>query len=196
MQVALEPPPLLVAGLGDPRPRRLDLGQLQPQLDAQARELDRHRRGVEHAAQQVGRDRGVEEHAEVAPDHGALAPVVRELDRASVAVGVGGGLRQLEDERRIRVGEREPQDRADVLGLGVPVAHLVQEVAQQPHGLEAAAREAAVDEPLQPVAQRQEEQRGDDRRQRGGQRRAADDEAGEQRRRARRRPTSSAVSAP
>ena len=58
VQVALDPPPLLIAGLGDPRARGLDLGQLQPQLDAQAGELDRHRGGVEHAAQQVRRASG------------------------------------------------------------------------------------------------------------------------------------------
>ena len=63
VEVALEPPALLVAGLRDPRARRLDLGQLEAQLDPQAAELHRHRRGVEHRGQHVGplgerRDRG------------------------------------------------------------------------------------------------------------------------------------------
>ena len=186
VQVALEPAPLLVAGLGDPRARGLHLGQLQPQLDAQAGELDRHRGGVEHAAQQVRRGRRVQEHAEVAADHRALAPVVGQLDRAPVAVGVGPGLGQLEDERGVAVAERERDHRADVLRLGAPVADLVEEVAQHPHGVEAAAREAAVDQRLQPVAQRQEGERGGDRRQRGGQLRVADDAARPAARRARR----------
>ena len=54
VQVALDPPPLGVPGLGDPRARGLDLGELQPQLDAQPRELDRDRGRVDHRAQQVG----------------------------------------------------------------------------------------------------------------------------------------------
>ena len=67
VQVALDPAALLVAGLGDPRARGLDLGELQPQLDAQPGELDRHRGRVEHGAQQVrAPSRGVQQHAEVA----------------------------------------------------------------------------------------------------------------------------------
>ena len=69
VQVALEPPPLLVTGLRDPRARGLDLGELQAQLDPQAAELHRHRRGVEHRAQHVGplgERRVVEQHADLA----------------------------------------------------------------------------------------------------------------------------------
>ncbi len=53
VEVALEPAPLLVAGLDDPRPRRLDLGELDAHLDAQARHLDRERRRREDAVEQV-----------------------------------------------------------------------------------------------------------------------------------------------
>ncbi len=91
----------------------------------------------------------MQQHAElaiVATDHDALAPVVGQLDQMPVAVGVGAGLGQPEDDLGARVRERERHRGADVLRLGVAVAHLVEEVAQQAHRVEARAREAAVDE--------------------------------------------------
>ena len=41
VQVTLDPPPLLVAGLDDPSPGCLHLGELAAQLDPQPRNLDR-----------------------------------------------------------------------------------------------------------------------------------------------------------
>jgi hypothetical protein len=58
----------------------------------------------------------------------------------------------------------------------VAVAHLVEEVAQQPHGVVARAGEAAVDEVLDGVVRRPE-------RERGGRRRSADDQRDERVRR-------------
>ena len=55
VQVALDPPALGVAGGDDPRPRRLDLGELAAQLDAQPRDLDRQAAGLDQLGQQVGR---------------------------------------------------------------------------------------------------------------------------------------------
>ena len=40
VEVALDPPSLLVRGRDDPRPRGLHLRELAAQLDAQARDLD------------------------------------------------------------------------------------------------------------------------------------------------------------
>ena len=181
VEVALEPSAFLVAGLGDPRAGGLHLGQLQPQLDAQAGELDRHGGGAEHALQEIGGGGCVQEHAEVAPDHGARAPVVGQLDRTPVAVRVGPGLGELEDERGVPVVERDRDHGADVLRLRVAVADLVEELAQHPHRVEPPPREAAIDQRLQPVAQREEDERGGDRRQRGRQLRSAHDLADQQR---------------
>ena len=80
VQVALEPAALLVARLGDPRARGLDLGELEPQLHAQPPQLDGDGRGVEHAAQQVGaagQRRVVQEHADLAADRADRGPRAR-----------------------------------------------------------------------------------------------------------------------
>ena len=53
VEVALEPTALLVAGLDDACARSLDLGELDPYLDAEARHLDRERGGGEDAIEQV-----------------------------------------------------------------------------------------------------------------------------------------------
>ena len=82
-----------------------------------------------------------------------------------MAVRVGAGLGQAEDDLGARVVEREPQRRADLLRLAAPVADVVEEVAQQPHRVDAPAREAPVDGGLEAVAQRAERER---RRQRAG----------------------------
>ena len=159
MEVALEPPTLGVAGLRDPRARRLDLGELQAQLNTQARELDRDGRGVEHRAQQVRalRKRGiVQQHADLvlaARDRRPRPAVVGErLEHGAAPVGVGAGLGQREQHLGISVTERQPDSRADVLRLRVAVADVVEEAAQQPHALIALAREAPVDDRLQAVA--------------------------------------------
>ena len=161
MQVALDPAPLLVAGARDPRPRLLDLGELDPQLDPQAGELDHDGRRVEHPAQQIRR---------AAPGSCSSTPTPAISDRArpsssgsrdDVPAPVRERVRGREPEEDLgaRVGERDSQHRADLLGLRPPVAHVVEERAQQPHALEAGAREAAVDEHLHAVAQRAERER-------------------------------------
>ena len=55
VQVPLEPSPLLVARRDDPRPRGLDLVELAPQRDAQARDLDRQPGDLEDLVQQTSR---------------------------------------------------------------------------------------------------------------------------------------------
>ena len=85
--------------------------------------------------------------AVVAPDRRARAPVVgQRVEQAAAAVRVGAGLGQPEDDLGARVVERERERGADVLRLRAAVADVVEEAAQQPHALEALAREAAVDD--------------------------------------------------
>ena len=54
VQIALEPPALLVAGPHDPGSRLLHLGELEPHLDSESRDLDRQARRAENAAEQIG----------------------------------------------------------------------------------------------------------------------------------------------
>ena len=189
VQVALEPPALLVAGLRDPRARRLDLGELEAQLDPQAAELHRHRRGVEHrraarraAAASAGSWSSTPTSRWSCPIARAGAAVVgQRVEDVAVAVRVRAGLGEAEDHLGARVVERDRERRADVLRLAAPVADVVEEVAQQPHRLDAPAREAPVDGGLQAVAQRAERERRRERPGGRGERRAARELPGEQR---------------
>ena len=52
VEVALDAPTLLVGGRHDPRPRRLDLGQLATQLDPQPGDLDREAAGLDEPLEQ------------------------------------------------------------------------------------------------------------------------------------------------
>jgi hypothetical protein len=118
----------------------------------------------------------------VASDDGTLPAVVGQLvEEPAATIGVGAGLRQAEDDLGRPVVERQGDRRADVLRLGPALAHLVEERAHQPHGIEAGAREATVDHRLQAVAQRPEGDRRGQRGERGRERRAAQRQAGEQR---------------
>ena len=57
VQVALEPAALLVAGLDQPGPARLDLAQRRGELQAQAHDLDERRGRRGDLAQELGRQR-------------------------------------------------------------------------------------------------------------------------------------------
>ena len=171
VQVALEPAALGVAGLRDPRARRLDLGELQPQLDPQAAELDRDRRGVEHRVQQVRplrERRVVEQHADlaaVAADRRARAAVVgQRVEQVAAAVGVGAGLGQAEDDLGARVVERERERRADVLRLRCCPSRTSSRKSRSSRTPSTrCAGEAPVDDRLQAVAQRAERERRGER---------------------------------
>jgi hypothetical protein len=103
MQIALQSPPLGIAGLCDPRPRALHLHQHQSQLDPQPSQLDRHRRRVEHAVQKIrlaGEPRIVQQQPQQAlpaPDRRHAAAVVPgRLDQIAEAIRVALGLGQRE----------------------------------------------------------------------------------------------------
>ena len=169
VEVALEPPPLLVARLDDPRPRRGHLGELDPHFDPQPRHLDRERRGREDAVEQVApleQRRVVEQQRRagvVAPD---LAPArarprwLAGLPVASAYASVSGSQKKLGE----RVAERVGEHGADLLRRAPPVADVVLEGPDELHALVARAAEAAVDDVLDARPQRPERNRDGERR--------------------------------
>ena len=127
----------------------------------------------------------MQEHADlaaVAPDRRARTPVVgQRLDEMAEPVRVDAGLGQPEEHLGAGIVERDGEHGADLLGLGAAGADVLEEVAHEPDALEAGAREAPVDQPLEPVAQRPERERRGQRADRDGERRVAGQEPDEQR---------------
>ena len=153
VQVALEPPPLRVAGLRDPHPRRLDLGELQAQLDAQAASSTATAAASSTARSRSGRRSSAGSCSSTPTSRSSrpigvrARPVVgQRVEQVAVAVGVA----PVSGRRKTTSAPGSPsatrQRGADVLRLGVAVADVVEEAAQQPHALVALAGEAPVDE--------------------------------------------------
>ena len=172
VQVALEPAALLVAGLDDPRARRLDLGELQPHLDAQPRDLDRERGRGEDAVEQVAAARA----ARVVEQHGGArrrrARISRRA-RPSSRQARRGARRSRRRTPRLAAARR----RARRAGRGAPRRATGRSPparrgrrAPRPRRRAPAARprtargEAPVDESLDPRAQRPERERHGERR--------------------------------
>ena len=113
VQVALEPPPLGVAGGDDPLARGLELGQLRLGLGEQPRVVDRDRGRRRDRLDQLGivvERRVVDERAEraaVALDagHRSLAAGLHHHRRA-VGADVAAGVRAPVDDREIGIAER------------------------------------------------------------------------------------------
>ena len=82
VQIALEPPALLVAGPHHPGSRLLHLGKLQPYLHAESRNLDRQARRAENAAEQIGME---EQRALVTQQPDLLSPMLHLRSGALVA---------------------------------------------------------------------------------------------------------------
>ena len=123
VEVALEPPPLGVAGLDDPRARGAHLGELGAQLRLQARVLEREARGRADGLEQRGlveERRVVDERGDppaVVLEHGDGAPVARaHVERAPAGIDVALVRRQPESELERRVAERAGDRVADILG--------------------------------------------------------------------------------
>ena len=173
MQVALEPPSLLVPRLDDPRPRRLDLGELEADLDAEPGHLDRERRSGGHAVEQVAllRERRVVEEQcgprVVSADLRARPTVLLDPpDDRTGRVRVGRRLRQPEEELGQRVVQRLREHRRDLLRRAAAVAHLVLERPHEPDAVVARAAVAAIDGVLDPRTKRAKGDGDDERRDR------------------------------
>ena len=180
VQVALELAALGVGGRDDPGARPLDLGKLHAHLDAQPRDLDRQRRRAHDALEGVRAQiegRVVEDHAELelpAADRRADADrVLRWHGESPGRVCVAAAGRQAEEDLQAAIVERLREDLADPLGLLAARANVVEEAFDEPQSLVAAAGEATVDGPLQPVARRTECHRDRHRRERRRPARAA-----------------------
>ena len=117
VQVALEPPPLGVAGLDQPRPRGAQLLDPRPQLRLQPLVLERQRRrraGGAHELRLVVERRVVGDRGDPAALHlDRRPPRPRHRHRMPERVDVALGLRQpvRQRQRRVaeRVGQRRPQ---------------------------------------------------------------------------------------
>ena len=124
VQVALDPPPLGVGRLDEPRPRRLQLDQARPELGLQALILQRQARGGAHGPHELGvvlQHRIVQQRRDrlsVALDEGrtASAVLVWELDRDAVAVDVTLLGREPERQLERRVAERSRERLAQADG--------------------------------------------------------------------------------
>ena len=136
MEIALEPPPFLVARTHDARSRLLHLSELEPHLDPEAGNLDREARGRKDAAEQIG---AIEQNALVPeePDllpamlhrgHGALA-AGWPRDHRPEAIGVRVALGQPEEQLGTRVAKGLRKHGADVFRLPPPLADVVDERA-------------------------------------------------------------------
>ena len=113
MEVALEPPPLGVAGLDDPRPRGAHLCELGAQLCLQARVLEREAGRGADGLEELGlveERRVMDENCEALPvvlEHGDGAPgLLLRVERGSVRVDVAFVLGQPEGELEGRIAER------------------------------------------------------------------------------------------
>ncbi len=170
VEVALEPPALLVAGLDDPHARGLHLLQLQPDLDAQARDLDRERAGREDVPQ---RCRALEQHR-VVQEHGRARALARDLGVRAAVVRQRGD--ELAGRGRVGLARGQPEDQLasgsrsaaastplDLLGRARALAHLVLERLHRAQAVGARPVEAAVDERLDAHPQRPERERDDER---------------------------------
>ena len=173
MEIALEPAALLVAGLDDAHARGLHLLQLQADLDAQARDLDRQRGCREDVAQRdppLEQRRVVQQHRRAQPfarDLRVRAPVVRQRGHELTRRGrIRLALGQPEDELGEGVAQRLAEHPADLLRRPESLAHLVLEILDDAQALEASTIEAAVDDALDPRPQRAEGERHDERRRR------------------------------
>ena len=83
VEISLETASLLVARFDDPDARRLDLGELEPHLDAEARHLDRERGGREDAVQEVV---SVEKRR-VMEQHGRQVAVPIDIGSRAIVIG-------------------------------------------------------------------------------------------------------------
>ena len=172
VEVALEPPALLVARLDDPRPRRLDLGELEAHLDAQPCDLDRERgRGEDVVA--AGRAAraapgSCSSTAVRAPSRSiseCARPSSRQLGHELAGrVGVRLGLRQPEEHLASGSPKRLRQHRADLLRRAPALAHLLLEGPHAADALVSRPAEAPVDEILDARPQRPERERDGERR--------------------------------
>ena len=182
VQVALEPPALLVPGLDDARSRLLDLRELDAHLDSQARDLDREARGGENAAEQVG---AVEQRGRMQEDGDLLAAVLdlrhgapvgaRVADDARGAAGIGLARREPVEQLGAGIPQRSGEHGADLLRLTQPLADIVDERVDALQPVIARPVEAPVDRGLSPPAQWPEGARDDDRGERRDPGRAAAD---------------------
>ena len=169
MQVALEPPALLVTRLDDSRSRLLHFGELDAHLDAQACDLDREARLGENATEEVGpveQCRSVQEQRNFPPsmlDLRHSATVDRRVaDDARDGVCVSLARREPKQQLGARVAKGGGKHGADPLGLAAPLAYVVDE---RPHALQsvvAGAVEAPVHRRLRTSAQRAERTRSQD----------------------------------
>ena len=171
VQVALEPPPLLIAGGHDPRARGLDLVELAAQLDAEPCDLDREAGRLDDLLEQSRPplvDGAVEHHPEREPrarDRRSHATVLRLVaggpaTRIDVELALGQEEAQLEPG----VGEHLAEHRLDRLGRGASGAQVLEEAHDPRSRVVASAAEAAVDRVLHPRAQRPEGDRDEQRR--------------------------------
>ena len=176
VEVALDPPALLVAGRDDPRPRGLDLGELAAQLDAQSRDLDREPAGLDDLPQQ-GRDPPASRGSWSTMPSGWPPRSIGIRSRPSSG-GVGDGYAARVDvELALRAGrsgapaaDRSSTSRRtalDLLRRGPAGAQVFEEVGHPPQRVVAGAVEAPIDRVLHPRAQRAKGDR-DDERGRGG----------------------------
>ena len=172
VKIALEPPALLVARPHDPRSRLLHLGELEPHLDSEARDLDREARGVENAAEQIG---AVEQGALVAEEPDLLSSVLHRRDGAPVAeqgstttaprpsayASLAGSRKSSSALGSRRAdGEHGP----DLLRLAPSLTNVVDECAHASQPLVARAVEAPVHHSLSAAPQRPEGSRDDEDR--------------------------------
>ena len=181
VQVALQPTAFGLARGDDPRPRRLDLGELHADLHPQARDLHGEPRGAQDAVQRVGtiEERGIvqqQPELEVAAPDGRAGPppvlVARRLAQAAVGPGEALGGRKPEQDVEPAVVERPREHHTDLLGLGAAGAHVLEEGVDTAHALVAPPGEATVDDPLRRVARRPKGDGHGERRERGRPRRA------------------------
>ena len=154
VQVALEPPALLVAGLDDAHARCLHLGELEPNLDAKSGHLDREPGSREHAVEQVAtfvQRRVVREHGRahvVATDLPSRADIERKVDELAACIGVGLRLGEPEEELGKRVAECFGEHGADLLRCAASVADVVLEGTHQADTVVARTAKAPVHEIL------------------------------------------------
>ena len=123
VDVALEAPPLGVAGLDDPRAGGAHLGELGAQLGLQARVLEREARCCADGLDELGlvEERRVvnqsREALSVVLEHGHRPPgLAFQVERVSVGVDVAPVLREPEGELERRVAERSRDRVADLRG--------------------------------------------------------------------------------
>ncbi len=173
MKIALEPSALLVARPHDLRSRLLRLGELEPHLDSESRDLDRKAGGVEDAAEQIG---AVEQGALVAEEPDLLSSVLHRRDGAPVAdrlhdhgpeaIGIRVARRQSEEQLGARVAKGRRDHGPDLLRLAPSLTNVVDECAYASQPLVARAVEAPVHRSLSPAPQRPEGSRDDEDRER------------------------------